>query len=168
MARDADILKRSALVSDLSDGDLSCLLKAGTFARWKAGETIMREGEESDTMYLFLEGTVDVTKNLTLKTAGKGFGQAEKSMTRLKASSAPIFGEMSLFGAAPRSATVNAVSDCLLFGLGHDAYDALCAEHPRLGLSLTRKVAAILSSRVRKGNEDVLKLSTALSIALSR
>ncbi len=168
MKRDADMLAKSPLAADLSPEELRQLLAAGSFSRFKAGETIMREGEESDTMYLFLEGTADVTKNLTLKTAGRGFGHAEKSMTRLKAASAPVFGEMSLLGDAPRSATVSAVTDCLLFALGHDAYEALCASNPRLGLALTRKVAAILSSRVRKGNEDVLKLSTALSIALSR
>ena len=119
-------------------------------------------------MYLFLEGVVDVSKNLTLKIAGKGFGQAEKSMTRLKAGTAPVFGEMSMFGDEPRSATLTAANDCVLFELSRNAFEGICEENPRLGLALTGRIAAMLSSRVRKGNDDVLKLSTALSIALSR
>ena len=119
-------------------------------------------------MYLFLEGVVDVTKNLTLKIAGRGFGHAEKSMTRLKAGTAPVFGEMSMFGDEPRSATVTAASDCVLFELSREAFGRICDENPRLGLALIRRIASMLSSRVRKGNDDVLKLSTALSIALSR
>lgn len=168
MAKDAEILRKASLVADLSDEDAASILASGRFARFKAGDTIMREGEESDTMYLFLEGVVDVTKNLTLKIAGKGFGHAEKSMTRLKAGTAPVFGEMSMFGDEPRSATVTAASDCVLFELSRRAFERICDEHPCLGLALTRRIAAMLSSRVRKGNDDVLKLSTALSIALSR
>jgi len=168
MARDAELLRKASIVADLSDADAAAILASGRFARFKSGETIMREGEEADTMYLFLEGVVDVTKNLTLKIAGRGFGHAEKSMTRLKAGTAPVFGEMSMFGDEPRSATVTAASDCVLFELSREAFGRICDENPRLGLALIRRIASMLSSRVRKGNDDVLKLSTALSIALSR
>ena len=168
MSKDAELVRKASIVSDLSDAEVSEILSSGRFARFKTGETIMRESEQSDTMYLFLEGVVDVTKNLTLKIAGRGFGHAEKSMTRLKAGTAPVFGEMSMFGDEPRSATITAASDCVLFELSRKAFDDICGRNPRLGLALTRRIATMLSSRVRKGNDDVLKLSTALSIALSR
>ncbi len=168
MPKDTDLLRKASLVTDLPDADLAEILSSGSFARFKSGEVIMREGENSDTMYLFLDGMVDVSKNLTLKIAGKGFGQAEKSMTRLKAGTAPVFGEMSMFGDEPRSATITAANDCVLFQLSRNSFEQICMRNPRLGLSLTRRIATMLSSRVRKGNDDVLKLSTALSIALSR
>lgn len=168
MGRERSSLRAVCARLGLSDADSDVLEGRGAFERVKAGETVMREGERSDTMYIFLEGTVDVSKELTLKIAGKGFGQAEKSMTRLAAGTAPVFGEMSLFGDHPRSATVSAVGDCLLFALARPAYEELCGQRPDLALRLTRSVAAMLSDRVRKGNDDVLKLTTALSIALSR
>lgn len=168
MPDDAALLKKCSLVAGLSNEAVSKLLDAGRFRSFKAGDTLMREGEESDTMYLFLEGVVDVTRNLTLKVAGRGFEQAEKSMVRLKAGTAPVFGEMSMFGDEPRSATITASSDCALLELSRAAFEELCERDPRLGLALTRRIAVILSGRVRKGNDDVLKLSTALSIALSR
>jgi CRP-like cAMP-binding protein len=168
VAKEAEALKRICGSLGLSEAQSLELARIGDYVRYKAGDVIMREGEASDTMYLFLEGTVDVSKELTLKIAGKGFGQAEKSMTRLAAGSAPAFGEMSIFGDEARSATVSAVNNCLLFSLTRAAYDGLCARDAALALALTRSIAAMLSSRVRKGNEDVLKLTTALSIALSR
>ena len=76
MAKDAELLRRTSLLDGLSADAVALLLASGRFVRFKAGETVMREGEESDTMYLFLEGDVDVTKNLTLKISGKGFGHA--------------------------------------------------------------------------------------------
>lgn len=168
MLRDANALASSSIARGLPKADLERLRTAGAFERYRAGDAIMKEGETSDAMYLFLEGTVDISRSLTLKIAGRGFENAEKSMTRLKADSAAVFGEMSLFMDAPRSATVTAVTDCLLFSLSRKAYEGLCAASPALGLSLTRAVASILSFRLRKSNDDVLKLSTALSIALSR
>ena len=168
MAKEAEALKRIGASVGLSEAQSQELARIGSYVRYKAGDVIMREGEASDTMYLFLEGTVDVSKELTLKIAGKGFGHAEKSMTRLAAGSAPVFGEMSIFGDEARSATVSAVNNCLLFSLTRAAYDGLCERKPDMALALTRSIAAMLSSRVRKGNEDLLKLTTALSIALSR
>ncbi len=168
MHKEEQALYNVCAVLGLDEEQAAVLAHCGDFLRVKAGHSIMLEGERSDTMYMFLEGTVDVSKELTLKIAGKGFSQAEKSMTRLQAGSAPVFGEMSLFGDEPRSATVSAVNDCLLFSLTRASYDALCAERPAIALTLTRSIAAMLSSRVRKGNEDLLKLTTALSIALSR
>jgi len=43
-----------------------------------------------------------------------------------------------------------------------------CRENPGAGIKVLARVAAVLADRVRKGNDDVLKLSTALSIALAR
>lgn len=161
-------LRKAAILSGLSDDDIGQILKLGRFVTFKASDTIMREGEQSDTMYLFLSGDVEVTKNMTLKIAGQGFGHAEKSMTRLKAGTAPVFGEMCMLEDEPRSATITAASDCLLFEIRRASFDTLCDANPRLGLTLMRRIASMLGSRVRKGNDDVLKLSTALSIALSR
>ena len=137
--------------------------------RFKAGDVIMREGEESDTMYLFLEGTVDVTQETDAQDRRQGFrSRREIDDEAQAAGTAPVFGEMSMFGDEPRSATVTAVNDCVLFELTRKAYEASASAIPALALALTRRIAAMLSSRVRKGNDDVLKLSTALSIALSR
>lgn len=168
MRDDPGLLRKCALLNGLTDEAIQIVLSAGAFRSFKAGSAVMREGEESDTMYLFLDGSVDVTRNLTLKVAGKGFEKAEKSMVRLRAGTAPVFGEMSMFGDEPRSATITAASDCVLYEVSRASFEELCRREPALGLELTRRIATILSGRVRKGNDDVLKLSTALSIALSR
>jgi CRP-like cAMP-binding protein len=75
---------------------------------------------------------------------------------------------MALFESETRSATITASEDCLVFEVKRRDFDALCERHPKLGYKLVKKIAAVLCERVRKGNQDILKLSTALSIALSR
>ncbi|HEQ71478.1 MAG TPA: cyclic nucleotide-binding domain-containing protein [Spirochaetia bacterium] len=133
-----------------------------------AGSVIMREGESGDSMFLFADGVVDVTKNLTLKTGRKDFSSVEKSMVKLDAATVSFFGDMAMFENDTRSATITAATDCLLFEIMREDFERLCEEKPRLGYRLVTQIAIALCDRVRKGNQDILKLTTALSIALAR
>lgn len=154
--------------ADFDAGELASLRGICREARYASGAEIMREGEGGDTMYLFLSGEVDVTRSLTLSVGRHGFKNAEKSFVKLKAGTASVFGEMAMLENAPRAATVTASADCLLYEIRRDDFDALCARDPALGVKLLRLIAVLLSGRVRKENDEVLKLSTALSIALAR
>jgi CRP-like cAMP-binding protein len=162
------LLRKIGILTDLGDADLLKVIAISARVAFKAGETIMHEGEQGESMYFFVEGEVDVTKNLTLKLGDRDFASAEKSMNKLSAEKVSIFGEMSVFGPEPRSATITASSDCVLYSVNRAEFTKLCDQEPTIGLSIVRRIAAVLCTRVRKSNEDVLKLSTALSIALSR
>ena len=72
---------------------------------FKAGETIIVEGEAGETAFLIISGSVEVSIGI----AGKA-----KSIGTLVAGD--VFGEMSLIDRGPRSATVKAVTDteCLV------------------------------------------------------
>ena len=133
-----------------------------------SGEDIMEEGNVGDTMYFFLKGVVDIKKALTLKIAKRGFENVEKSMVKLDSNIVSFFGEMAMIDSSPRSATVTASTDCVLFAITRDDFTTLCDEHPAIGLKMLRRISQVLSRNVRKGNEDIMKLTTALSIALSR
>lgn len=161
-------MRKVGILADLDDEGLRKVLAISQRVAFKAGETIMREGEQGESMYFFVEGEVDVTKNLTLKLGDRDFATAEKSMNKLSADKVSVFGEMSVFGPEPRSATITASSDCVLYSVNRAEFTKFCDAERGIGLSIVRRIAAVLCTRVRKGNEDVLKLSTALSIALSR
>jgi len=157
-----------ALLAGLESGDITEVAGIAREARVPAGQVIMREGEIGDSMFLFAAGEVLVTKNLTLKTGKRGFSQAEKSMVRLDARYVSFSGDMALFENDVRSATITASTDCLLYEVSRADFEALASRSPRLGYSLVRKIATVLCGRVRQGNQDILKLTTALSIALSK
>ena len=162
------LLAKVGILGGLGEDELGKVLAISERVEFKAGETIMHEGEEGESLYFFVEGEVDVTKNLTLKLGDRDFATAEKSMIKLSAERVSVFGEMAVFGPEPRSATITASSDCVLYSVKRAEFSKLCEEECRIGLSIVQKIAAVLCARVRKGNEDILKLSTALSIALSR
>lgn len=163
-----DRFKRIGLLSELTDEELAQIQRIAREVRVPADQVLMREGEIGDSMFLFAEGEVLVTKNLTLKTGKRGFSQAEKSMVRLNAQYVSFFGDMAMFENDVRSATITASTDCLLYEIKRNEFEGLAAKNPLLGYKLIRKIATVQCGRVRQGNQDILKLTTALSIALSK
>ena len=162
------ILRKVALLKDLDDQALAKVWNICRLQEYESGNVIMREGESGDSMYFFVEGTVDVTKSMTLKLDSGSNSRVEKSMVVLKAPAVSIFGEMAMLENEPRSATITANSHCVLYQVDRQDFTQLCNEDPQLGLQLLRGIAGIMSGRIRKTSEDKLKLSTALSIALAK
>jgi len=163
-----EALRTIGLLEHLSDAELKAVGGIAREVRFSSGDVIMREGEVGDSMYLFAEGEAMVTKNLTLKTGKQGFSQAEKSMVRLNARYVSFFGDMAMFENDVRSATITAFGDCLLYEIRREDFERLANERPALAYRLVREIAVVLCKRVRQGNQDILKLTTALSIALSK
>jgi CRP-like cAMP-binding protein len=161
-------IANSNLLKMLSDEEIGVLWTICRPLEIPAGKIIMREGEVGDSMFLFADGVVDVTKNMTLKTGRKDFSNVEKSFVKLDAQHVSFFGDMAMFENETRSATITASADCLIFEIKRGDFESLCDKNPVLGYKIIKKIAATLCERVRKGNQDILKLSTALSIALSR
>ena len=151
-------LQRVDILADLTRGELSRVHPIVRRIEVDAGTVIMREGEPGDEMYLFAEGEVTVSKNLTMKIGKRaGCGPAQKSMVTLKAEHVSFFGDMAIIENDTRSATITAASDCVLYAVTRDDFEDLCMEHPEVGVKVLRRVAKVLSKRVRDGNQDVLK-----------
>ncbi len=161
-------LKKVAILSDLTEKELEYILEISKEIEVPQGEVIMAEGEVGSTMYFFVDGEVKVSKNLTLKIGKKGFGTAEKSMVKLKSEHVSFFGDMAMFQDEPRSATITASADCILYEITRDSFTEFCNNYPAQGVNVLQRIASTMSGRVRKGNEDILKLTTALSLALSK
>jgi CRP-like cAMP-binding protein len=61
-----------------------------------------------------------------------------------------------------------ALTDCRMLEISKSDFLRLAEENPRIGYRITRNIVQMLCSRLRKTDEDTIKLTTALSIALSR
>ena len=166
--RGKKFLQCVGILSHLTDEELELVWNIVKPLEIQAGKVIVKEGNIGDTMYLFAEGQAVVSKNLTLKLGKKGFSKAEKSMVTLDSSKVSFFGDMAMIEDAPRSATITALTNCFLYEIKRKDFEQLCLDYPELGYKIIREIAVVLCKRIRKGNQDVLKLSPALSIALSK
>ncbi len=160
-------LKEIPLFKSLSDSELEIVKKRLKKVSYSAGDTIIEEGETGPTMYIFERGRVKITRNLTLKI-GERWGAAERAMDVLDANQVGFFGEMSLLTGAPRSATITAITDCVFYTLDAKDLEELKEAHPEIAYKILREIAVVLANRVRKLNDTVLKLTTALSLVLSK
>ncbi len=160
--------KKSFIFSNLEEKELAEVLKIAREKRFHKGEIIMREGDKGDTMYLVVEGEVGVSKSLTMKFGDDDYRKAEKVLTRFSPEDHVIFGEMALIGQDSRSASVSASSDCLFLEIKRDDFMRLIGDNPGLGLKILLKLSELLADRLKQSSQDVIRLTTALSIALSR
>jgi CRP-like cAMP-binding protein len=128
----------------------------------------MTEGEDGNTMYMIADGDVEVSKSLTMKFGDRDFRKADKVLTRIRPEDHVIIGEMALIGQDTRSASVTARTDCVLLEINRDDFIELVEGNPQLGVKVLMRLSELLVMRLRQSRQDLIRVTTALSIALSK
>jgi CRP/FNR family cyclic AMP-dependent transcriptional regulator len=152
------------LFQDLEEVEIHKVLNRTSLREFPAGAVIIKEGEPGDSLFIMQEGEVEITKQLTL-TLDEDTPK-ERVMIRLKAENGVYFGEMALLENETRSATVTALSDCSVLELHRKDFLRLVEQNPAMGVKLLLRLAQVLSQHLRKTNQDVVKLTTALAVSL--
>lgn len=114
---------------------------------FKAGSTIMHEGEESLDVYYILEGHVRINKRVILydgRHIQSGFCDLAAGDT---------FGELNLFDGSPRSATVVASDDVELVRINRDVLLSFLDDHPEEAYVLFKDWLQRLARNLRKSND---------------
>lgn len=160
------VLEKVPILEGLSAQELEKVLAVITQREVAPGQEIIRDGESGDTMYVLVKGTVQISKALTLKVSRRDFGEKEKRLIVLDSHNYPIFGEVALLESSERTATVTAVDACTVLEIERGSFEGLCEREPSIGYRIVRSIARDVCARLRKSNLDILKLTTALSLAL--
>lgn len=103
------------------------------------GDVLVKEGAASDTLFVLLEGVADVRKREATRP------DVEHTISELEPGE--VVGEVGLFDARPRSATVVARAPCTAWILRYDRV----TKHPRLVLAF----AKALAQRVRDQTDEM-------------
>ena len=134
-----DMIESAQMFSDFPRSDTEIVAGYARAYSVKKGTTIFKEGGKGSFMCLVVDGRVDVykendgdTKRLTAIRPGK------------------TMGEMALLDELPHSATTIAVEDTTLVLITKFHFDRLNEEHPALGNRILRKIAKLLSLRLRQ------------------
>jgi CRP-like cAMP-binding protein len=123
-------LKGIDLFSDLPGEELAQIALITEEAQRPAGTEIIHEGEVGESLYIVVEGRVQVTKG-------------DKPVAEL--SEREVFGEMALLDPAPRSATVKALSDVTYLTIRREDFADIMAERHEIA----RGVIQVLTRRLR-------------------
>ena len=145
--RPADLAVCEAF-APLTDSQRSEFLDLAGRHVFDPGETILHEGRETRSLWFILSGTCEV-----LKTLPNG---DERVLATLEAGA--LFGEMSFFSPAPHSASVRAVTDCVVLRMGAENWETLEKIGLRPAYMIARQTAAVMSDRLRRMDEWVSRV----------
>jgi CRP-like cAMP-binding protein len=105
---------------------------------FKAGDTIICEGDEGDTAFFIVSGAVDVI-----------VGRGDKARVVGRLETGDVFGEMCLIEPGPRSATVTAACDTECLAASYQEFVTAIQENPERAVGFMKT----LVRRLRKMNE---------------
>jgi small-conductance mechanosensitive channel len=141
-ARGSEELRIAALLTGvefleaLTSEQLQRLAAEAQVVPYPVGGTVVRQGDEGDSLFLVAEGGVEVSVHVS-------GGAAERRLATL--GPGDYFGEMSLLTGAPRSATIRALEETRLVMLRKEALRPLFVADPtvpeRLSKTLARRQA---------------------------
>jgi phosphoserine phosphatase RsbU/P len=121
----ARILGSLPLFARLDPSSLAAIAAHGAVARFRAGDTIMQQGQESTFADVLLDGEVDVfvdtpAGQVRVATIGQHH----------------IVGELGAIAAMPRSATIVARGDLSVLRIERGSLMSLTAEHPAIAVAI--------------------------------
>jgi CRP-like cAMP-binding protein len=127
-------------LDDLSAPELDRLARFARVCRARAGSAVFEEGSRDPYLCLIVDGEVEVRK--------EDAGRAGRVLVTL--GPGKLLGEMALLDGEPRSATAIAVSDATLVIVTQADFDRLLQEFPGLGVKFLRRLARLVSARLRE------------------
>ncbi len=149
--RRAALLRRVALFRGFPPADRAALEERMRERQLRRGDTVVREGEPGASLFILAEGALDVT------VARDG---AASGLDRMVPGD--VFGEMSLLTGQPRSATVTAVTDAVVFEVAREDLDPVLQRRPELAEALAGIMAA---RRAQNARHDAERLDAATACA---
>jgi len=162
-----EFFKHVPLFQGLTDEQIRSLMHLMTMSEIRKGEMITREGELGDSMFILLRGEVEISKSLVLSPLSTDMSVREKALIRLTEKQHAFFGEMALFLEKPeRTASIRAIQACLLAVIQKKELHTFLNKDHYIGSIIYKNIAVELTHRLIKSNHDILKLTTAFSLAL--
>ncbi|HBQ86600.1 MAG TPA: hypothetical protein DD811_08995 [Syntrophomonas sp.] len=120
------------------------LAQTGLLKKYGTDEIIFHQGDPGHEMFILLKGRVRLLAHSTDGT----------DIPFMDVNAGDFFGEMSLLENAPRSATVQALDDCMVIVINETNFESIIAQQPALALRIMKG----MSKRIRQINEELAQL----------
>ncbi|MEG3900085.1 MULTISPECIES: mechanosensitive ion channel domain-containing protein [unclassified Microcoleus] len=121
------LLREVEYFENLTDLELRQLIEVGYRQRLQPQEFLFRENDPGDAFYMILSGSVEVFVEAIDKHLNNlGTGQ--------------FFGELSLMLGIPRTASVRAVEETILFAINKEGFQKVLTERPDLSEQIIQQI----------------------------
>jgi CRP-like cAMP-binding protein len=141
----AEVLQRSRLFEGLLPEEIEMLGELTQQRMLDAGAIVFEQGEVGDSLYLLVDGSVDVVRK-----------REDGSQHVIATLSAPeFFGEMSLIDKEYRSATIRARTDASMLCLTNKNLHSFARVYKNGFTLVVINIARVLSTRLRETNQKL-------------
>lgn len=144
--QEVEDLSRIELMSGLKLAERKKIEEASSFRRYGAQEQIIDRQSETTDVFFVVRGDVRVVN----------YSLSGREITLDDLTEGNYFGELAAIDGEPRSASVMALSDCLVAALPQEQFLTLLEKHPSIALKVMRSLAGI----VRTATGRIMDLST--------
>lgn len=131
----SQVIDKIELFKNLTASERNALKTVVTLRSGKSGEHIIEQGKSLSSMYIILNGKIDIIVNGKLLCTYSGQS---------------LVGEMEFLDGLPASASVVLVDPSDMVVLNNRALTRLMKKQPELGYVLMREIARIEAGRLRK------------------
>lgn len=138
-------LRSLEIFAELRDRELGSLVHALHARTYRPGEVIFVEGDIGRALFILESGSVQLSRR----------GRDGEPVPLYTLKPGEFFGEMALLESLPRSATATATETTRLHLLYRTKLEALLQAEPRIGVTILRHLARLLSSRLRRATGEL-------------
>ncbi len=144
--KEMETLSNIDLLSDLKPADLKKVEDSCGFKHYAAQEQIIDRQSESTDVFFVVRGEIRVVI----------YSLSGREITLDDLSGGGYFGDLAAIDGEPRSASVMALTDCLVASLPQDHFLSLLENHPQTALKVMKSLTRI----VRTATDRIMDLST--------
>lgn len=127
------------VLSGLTEQDWRQIWEHADIRRYRAGETVIDEGDSGRDLFIVLAGEVGAS----VRTGRGGARQQRQAM-----GPGAVFGEIAFFVGGRRTAAVTATADTELLRLGYAQFKDLAAQDPHLAQRIVFDLGRVLADRL--------------------
>lgn len=146
---EARAVEQSELANGMTPAQLAIFTALLRTRRFVSGETVVREGDAADTLFLITRGVIAVHL---------GDGPGDRRVASFSAGT--MVGGMAFIDGGPRSATLIAEGDVECASLEKADFEGLAADHPTIHARLLHNIAVSLAMKLRLANAHLDLLTT--------
>jgi len=137
-------IKKIKIYSSLTEEELKKILSKSEIVRYKKGDRIISQGEESQNFYAIIRGRVEVSvqdhdEEVLISTINEG----------------EMFGEAAIFIMVKRTASVTALKKTVVISIHRQEMLSFIKENPEAGNKILMLIILSLINKVKDANQTI-------------
>ena len=158
------------IFKSMSQDDIEIFVTKIKQNKYTKDATIIKEGDIGNSILFLIHGDISITQALTLRTNKyENSDNREKELIRINSENENFtFGELSLFSEnKKRNASVISNTECIIGELSFTDIFQICDKNNSIGYQFMKNIGQLITNQLKLSNENVLKLTTAISLIVN-